>query len=171
MSRVRWTGFKPIRRDRLIQEQRHDTYKSTRKLPEPTICPRCHGIYKGGMWRWGTPPDGAHERTCPACLRIQDDYPAGLVSRRGGFLADHGEEILNLARNEESRGKTEHALERIMKIDVEDDAVLITTTDIHLARRIGEAVQHAYAGELDYHYQEAEHRLRVNWSRDDNSAR
>jgi hypothetical protein len=52
-----------------------------------------------------------------------------------------------------------------MKIEDEDDGVLITTTDIHLARGIGEALHHAYQGELEYHYNEQENLLRVVWAR------
>jgi len=157
---------RPIRRDRLIQESRHDTYRSKGKLREPTVCPSCGAVYQAGMWKWAVAPEDAHRQSCPACLRIEDDYPAGFISLRGGFLQDHREDILNLARNEETKGKQEHALERIMKIDPQDDGVLITTTDIHLARRIGEAVHRAYAGEFEYHYEDDENRLRVSWTRE-----
>ena len=167
MPRSFSAGFKPVRRDRLIQEQRHDTYRSRGKLPEPTVCPGCGAVYRGGMWRWEAAQEGAREHTCPACLRIEDNYPAGMVSMSGQFLDQHREEILGLVRNEESKEKSQHALERIMRIDERADEFVITTTDIHLARRIGEAVQHAYAGELDYHYQQDENRLRVTWSRDE----
>ena len=166
MTKAASRGFRPVRRDRLIQEQRHDTYRSKRKLREPTVCPACGALYKAGIWTWGTPPEDAHPHPCPACLRIEDDYPAGFVMLRGTFLDDHRDDILNLVRNEESRRKVEHPLERIMKIDALEDAVVIHTTDIHLARRIGEAIQHAYAGELEYHYEDDEHHLRVTWVRD-----
>ena len=73
--------------------------------------------------------------------------------------------MLHLARNEETHAKAEHPLKRIMKIEDEDDGLLITTTDIHLARGIGEALHHAYQGELAYHYNEQENRLRVVWAR------
>ena len=43
--------------------------------------------------------------------------------------------------------------------------LLVTTTDPHLARRIGEALHHAYKGELDYHYNKEEKLLRVVWRR------
>jgi hypothetical protein len=43
--------------------------------------------------------------------------------------------------------------------------VQITTTDIHLARGIGEALHHAYQGELEYHYHEKDNLLRVVWTR------
>ena len=166
MKRALPGGFRSVRRDRLIQEQRHDTYRSKGKLREPTACPGCGEVYRAGMWRWETEPERAHFQSCPACLRIADDYPAGFVTLRGGFLADHLDEILNLVRNEEAREKIQHALERIMKIETQDDGVLVTTTDIHLARRIGESVHHAYAGDLEYHYQDDEHLLHVNWIRE-----
>jgi hypothetical protein len=52
-----------------------------------------------------------------------------------------------------------------MEIEEKSDTALITTTDIHLARGIGEAVHHAYQGELDYHYNPEEALLRVTWMR------
>ena len=52
-----------------------------------------------------------------------------------------------------------------MRIEDQDDGIQITTTDIHLARGIGEALHHAYQGELEYHYNERENLLRVVWER------
>ena len=166
MTQNHYSGFKPIRRDRLIQEQRHDTYKSARKLEEPTVCPSCSAVYRRGMWRWEPAVPDARRHTCPACHRLADDYPAGFVSLRGDFLQPHRSEIVNLVKNEGALERSERALARIMKIEDRDADVLITTTDIHLARRVGEAVHRAYAGELDYHYEDSENRLRVDWIRD-----
>jgi hypothetical protein len=45
---------------------------------------------------------------------------------------------------------------------------VITTTDIHVPRRIGEALKNAYHGTLDYHFEPEEYRLRVRWTRDGN---
>ena len=98
---------------------------------------------------------------------MADDYPAGFVTLRGDFLGAHREEIVNLAKHEEALERSERALARIMEIEDRSPDILITTTDIHLARRVGEAVHRAYAGELDYHYEDSENRLRVDWVRDD----
>jgi len=43
----------------------------------------------------------------------------------------------------------------------------VTTTDIHLPRRIGEALVSAYDGALDLTYDEDGYFLRANWHRDD----
>lgn len=47
----------------------------------------------------------------------------------------------------------------------EDCAMLVTTTRIHFARGIGEAVRHAYQGHLESHYNREENLLRVHWQR------
>jgi hypothetical protein len=54
-----------------------------------------------------------------------------------------------------------------MDIAEQDDAIVVQTTDIHLPRRIGEALNHAYRGELDFHYEEEAYSIRVKWTRDD----
>lgn len=153
------------RNDRLIQEQVHDTYKLKNKLVEPTVCPACEAVYRGGRWQWGLAPAEATRQHCPACLRTQDRYPAGSVTLAGPFLQAHREEILNLARNHEEKEKAEHPLKRIMAIEPDGDGMLITTTDPHLARGIGEALHRAYDGELDFAYVDESDLLRVSWRR------
>lgn len=153
------------RSDRLIQERVHDPYKSKSKLPEPTVCPQCHAVYHEGRWTWMARPARSHEELCPACHRIRDKYPAGFLTLKGEFLKAHQEEILNLARNEEEEEKAEHPLQRIMAIEQEGEAIVLTTTDMHLVRRIGEALHHAYHGELEVHYIEEGSILRVSWQR------
>ncbi len=161
----RFAGFHPVRRDRLLQEQRHDPYQARHKLPEPTVCPDCGAVFHDGRWQWRERPPGAHEVTCPACQRSRDRMPAGYVSVSGDFFTRHRDELLQLIRNEEARAKTAHPLKRILDIADENGCTLVTTTDIHLARGIGEALHHAYQGELEYHYNEQEHLLRVAWQR------
>jgi RecG-like helicase len=62
--------------------------------------------------------------------------------------------------------KAEHPLHRIMDIQETNDGFVVTTTDIHLPRRIGEALHRAYHGTLDFHYDDEAYLLRVNWTRD-----
>ena len=158
-------GFHAVRRDRLLQESEHDAYKSKGKLPEPTVCPQCGAVFHEGRWQWGDPPKDAHSAICPACHRVNDKYPAGFTHLGGAFFSSHRGEIMSLVRHEEQREKQAHPLKRIMAIEDEKDGVLVTTTDIHLARGIGEAVHHAYQGELEFHYNEEENMLRVHWAR------
>jgi len=153
------------REDRLLQEWVHDTYKAKSKLPEPTVCPQCNAVFHHGRWQWGETPAGAHETLCPACHRIADGMPAGILTLSGDFLAGHHDEIVHLLRNVEEREKTEHPLKRIMDISEHDGVMVVNFTDPHLARGAGEAVHHAYQGDLDYHYQAGETLLRLTWRR------
>ncbi len=153
------------RRDRLIRESRHDTYKSKRKPSEPTACPECGAVVREGRWQrrpesWSVPGD-----RCPACQRIDDQYPAGILTLTGQFQQDHRDEIIGLARNIEAKESQDRPLKRIMAIDNAPDSMVITTTDLHLVREIGDALFHAYAGELDYTYTKEGSLLRVNWKR------
>jgi hypothetical protein len=136
----------PRRRDRLLRERIHDPYKTRLKVPEPTGCPQWGAVFHEGRWRWAPPPEGAHGEVWQACRRINNRYPAGEVKIGGGFAARHRQEIVLLARHQE--------LHRIMSIDDEDGSLMVRTTDIHLPRRIGEALRHAYHGDLEFHYDE-----------------
>jgi len=53
-----------------------------------------------------------------------------------------------------------------MDIEEQDGAIMVRTTDIHLPRRIGEALRHAFHGELDFHYEEETYFIRVTWTRE-----
>jgi hypothetical protein len=81
----------------------------------------------------------------------------------GPFFEEHREEILDLIRNVEEREKREHPLERLM--DRGDDGDILTTTGVHLARRIGEGLKRAYRGNLTVKYGEDSEFVRVNWRR------
>ena len=158
-------GAQPVFGDKLFREQIHDSYKSRVKPHGSTLCPQCGAVFHKGRWQWLPKPDEAHEATCPACQRMHDQYPAGYVKLEGEFLAQHRAELMSLVRHVEQREKAEHPLQRIMDIVDEDGSLLVTTTDIHLAHGIGEAVRHAYRGHLESHYNPEENLLRVHWKR------
>lgn len=152
----------------LISEHRHDPYKARGKLPEPSLCPECSAVSLDGRWQWTERPvEGARVEPCPACRRVKDRQPAGQITLTGAFLNTHGPELIRLARNAEALERSEHPLQRIMAIEDRLDRIVITTTDIHLPRRIGHALGKAYKGRLETHYDEAGHFVRMTWHRDD----
>lgn len=159
------TGVPPVDRTKPLLPHVDDSYKLRGKLAEPTVCPRCGAVFHRGRWQWLPAPEGAHSVICPACHRIEDKFPAGYVTLEGDFLAQHRGEILDLVRNVERREKAEHPLQRIIEIVEEGGSALVTTTDIHLARGIAEAVEHAYQGELDLRYNTQDNLLRAHWRR------
>ena len=153
------------RKDRLIQEKRHDVYQEGHKWPESTRCTECGALFVKGRWTWQEPPETVSDAICPACRRIADHCPAGYIEISGPFFPVHHEEILNLIHNVEKQEKGEHPLERIMMITTEQEPILVTTTGLHLARRLGEALTHAYKGDLSFRYADDETSIRVYWQR------
>ena len=153
------------RRDRLVQEKSHDVYRRQEKWPEPTQCSKCQAVYVDGRWTWASLADEVNNAVCPACQRIADNYPAGVVEIKGEFFGEHRTEIENLIRNLEQAEKAEHPLERIMVISTEPDATVITTTGIHLARHIGKALFRAYEGNLTMNYGDGEQSVHLCWER------
>ncbi|HYG90459.1 MAG TPA: BCAM0308 family protein [Azospirillum sp.] len=151
------------RRDRLIHERVHDPYKTLLKLTRSTRCPECGALYHQGRWRWGLPYIGAEQEVCPACRRIADHCPAGILILSGPRVAAHKAEILGLIHNEAALEREEHPLHRIMDMAEQEGGLSITTTDIHLPRRLGKALEHAFRGDLDLRQAEGEYFVRVHW--------
>lgn len=159
------SGVHPISHDRPLFEQDVDAYKSKGKLSEPTVCQLCGAVYHEGRWQWLDKPVNAHQETCPACYRINDNYPAGYVTLEGSFFDAHSEEIKRLIQHHAEHERTEHPLKRIIAMENHEGAMLVTTTDTHLARGIGQALRHAYQGKLKIDHITGESLVRVHWSR------
>jgi NMD protein affecting ribosome stability and mRNA decay len=109
--------------------------------------------------------EGAHEVVCPACQRISDEMPAGILTLSGKFHLEHRKEILGLIRHAEEREAKQHPLKRIMQVAESEEELEVTTCEASLARSIGNAIHHAYDGELDYKYPAGSGVLRVHWTR------
>jgi len=154
------------RKDRLIQEYIHDPYFSKAKLRDPLVCEKCKVVFRNGIFEWVEKiPSHAEKMVCPACRRTDDDFEGGIVLLEGEFLSDHKSDIMNIVGNVEKTEKKYRPLERIMKLNDYGNRVEITTTYEHIARRIGEAVQKAYKGDLSLRYGEGEKHIRVSWKR------
>lgn len=154
------------RRDSLYQAHVADPYQARGKYSEPTVCPDCNAVFHNGRWQWADVPRDASPHRCPACSRINDGLPAGVLVLEGGFFSEHRDEIMNLVRHTEENEKAMHPLERIMKLEeTGDDRVVINYTGSHLARRTGTAIQNAYKGELAIDQSDKDDVLRASWVR------
>lgn len=153
------------RKDRMYEEHVQDPYLSRGKLPEPTVCPTCGAVYHKGHWQWGEAAAGAHEHRCPACQRIHDHVPAGILTVGGSFFAEHRDEILRTIHNLEAKEKGEHPLERIMDSSEEGDGMVFRFTGHHLTRATGEALHHAYHGALEFKHTDSDGVMHASWRR------
>ena len=59
----------------------------------------------GGRWQWVAKAEVAFEEPCAACRRINDKFPAGVVTFRGEFAREHKEEMVRLARHQEEEAE------------------------------------------------------------------
>lgn len=153
---------------RVFDDERHDPYFAPGKYPESTHCATCGVVYRDGRWQRPTQRDSAaagSEATCPACRRIEDRMPAGYLSLAGPYVRAHRDELLRIVRHVAEEEGTGHPLNRIMRIDAEHDDIALTTTDIHLPRRIGEALRRAHDGELAITFARDAYEVRVDWRR------
>ena len=150
------------------EEESHDPYRAQRKQRTPARCAGCGATYRQGHWTWGrlTPPAPA-TMVCPACRRTREHVPAGEITLGGGFFGQHADEILRLVQHVAKAENARHPLHRIMTIRRTSDTANVATTDIHLPRRIGHALESAWKGSLNTHYDEAGYFVRVSWERND----
>jgi len=93
--------------------------------------------------------------------------PAGLLYLSGGYLAEHREEILNIAQNQASSAAAHRPLQRIMWIQQENGSTEIATTNGHLALRIGKAIESACKGSLNIKHAHGDQLVRVYWKREE----
>ncbi|HLD94261.1 MAG TPA: BCAM0308 family protein [Anaerolineales bacterium] len=165
-NRVRLDAPKfPSREDKMYSLGREDPYQSRKKMPDPARCPVCGAIFTKGRWTWKGANKGVHEELCPADQRIKDRVPAGVVNIKGAFFEAHADEIINLIKNQEKLEKERHPLERLMAIKRPGRSLRIETTGMHMARRLGDALEAAYQGNLDIEYLKGQYKVRVRWER------
>ena len=149
---------------RNVQPKQHDTYARRSKRSKALVCDGCGVVYHGGKWYWGAPPltdvDGG---LCPACERVRDRYPAGEIRIHPGLLAFR-DEILNLISNVEELEKAEHPLERLMDVQDSEDGILVTTTGLHLARRVAGKLKRRFGSKVSIRYPEEQNLIFVDLS-------
>ncbi|MDO8586870.1 MAG: BCAM0308 family protein [Armatimonadota bacterium] len=164
---------RPVNIRRNIDDYK-DPYIQTQSPSEVTICSECRSVYHDQRWyleeqaleKVKANRDELEYTVCPACSKIRDKMPGGIVRLSGGFLSAHREEILNLIHNEGNRAKQMNPLERVMDIESAGGGVDVLTTNVKLAQKIGKALHKAYNGEVNYIWSQDTKLARVMWQRD-----
>ncbi|MDD2900701.1 MAG: BCAM0308 family protein [Desulfuromonadaceae bacterium] len=144
-----------------------DSYKESGGVKGGGYC-GCGATFSSKRWRHGERGElraGGEELVCPACRRIADHNPAGIVSLSGSYFTEHKAEIENQIKNNVEAEFIKNPLGRIMETVYENNGVTITTTDEKLAEKIGRDVFKSHAGELNITWSDADSPVRVRWSR------
>lgn len=163
------------RMNEMFDVKLHDPYMDRNIYKDPTICPECHLVYHNKRWTRNEElykkyiNDKRTEfKLCPACRKIKDHYPLGVLTLTGSILEDRDrkKEILNLIKNEAEFEEKRNPLARIMSIREEDGSLIVETTTESLARRLGRVVNKAFHGELKYIFSDGQKFLRVEWHKE-----
>lgn len=137
------------------------------------VCEGCRAVYQNKRWYAGADryenavrAVGTATMVCPACLKIRDNFPGGIVTLKGDYVLPHKEGLLNLVRNEEERARGFNPLERVMSIKENGHgSIIISTTNEKLAQRLGRAIKKAFHGVVAYHWSHDNKLARVDWER------
>ena len=148
---------------RNVQPHEHDPYRRQRKTKDAIICDGCGVVFHGGRWYRGAPPIGDERGgVCPACQRIRDRYPAGIIHLIGA-PEELRDELVQMMRKVDHRERDEHPLERLIEIKDENGTLTATTTGMHLARRIAGALHRRFRQGVTIRYLDGDDLVRVSW--------
>jgi len=166
-----------------VERSYKQTYKKKSSTADPylpkgaskktTVCEGCHAVYKNKRWYADPRLYSAALKiidtavaVCPACLKIRDNFPGGIVTLKGDYVLPHKQELLNLIKNEEARARGFNPLERVMSVKENGyGSMVISTTNEKLAQRIGRAIRKAFGGKVSYQWSHDNKLARVDWER------
>lgn len=154
-------------------ESYYDPYLTDLQPNEVAICRECRSVYAAKRWELESQAakdlenaKNVIETLCPACGKIRDRMPGGIVRLMGGFVSQHEDEIVNLLHHQNDAAMEGNPLERIMDIEETGGGMVVMTTNERLAQKIGRALHKSYAGTVEYKWSKGTKLARVNWVRD-----
>lgn len=166
-------GNKPYQLQYKKKTATSDSYLPRGACQKTSACERCRSVYMNKRWYADSDlyenmkerPD-VTQVVCPACLKIRDNFPGGIVTLKGNYVTSHRQELLNLVRNEEGRARGFNPLERVMSIQENGaEKMVISTTNEKLAQRLGRAIKKAFHGAVAYNWSHDNKLVRVDWER------
>lgn len=163
-------NYKPSYKKKTISTDPYLPKGANRKI---SVCGGCRAVYMNKRWYARGPAyelavKKAENATvvCPACLKIRDDFPGGIVTLKGGYVLSHKMELMKLVKNEEERARGSNPLERVMSVKENGyGSIVIATTNERLAQRLGRAIRKAFQGAVTYNWSHDNKLARVDWER------
>jgi hypothetical protein len=167
-------GRRLVSNPRRLAGQQPDPYAVRGAQPGPAVCKECHAIYEKKRWRFDEPAYEkliSQKRTkaviCPACVKVHDRYPDGVLTLQWPGLPEHRRDVLGLLHKEAARAQEVNPLERIMKIEDDGKELRVFTTNTKLAQRMGREMERAFKGKTSYHWAHRDKLVRVYWEREE----
>lgn len=126
------------------------------------MCKECRAVYDGKYWRpfEKLDPkliDELKITICPACHEQFGHVSDGVLHLKGTGYKAHVHEIKNLIHNSADREEERDILNRVERIEEENDEMTVYTTKNQLAVELGKKINSAYKGG----------KLEIKWSKDD----
>jgi len=147
-----------------------DPYMDRDIYKDPTVCPTCGLLFHEKRWTFDEKL--THQlrekgvkfnvKDCPACRKIKDNYPLGILEVNADYVKTKKEEIKNLIKNVAQAEEKRNPLERIMKMNFDEDKIYIETTTSHLSKKIGMSIKKAFGGNLKITFSSDQKLVRVN---------
>lgn len=150
-----------------------DSYLPRGASRKISVCESCRSVYMNKRWyASGAVKESvlsepvAAKIVCPACLKIRDNFPGGIVTLKGDYVLPHKKDLMKLIKNEEERARKLNPLERVMTVKENGyGSLIINTTNERLAQRLGRAIKKAFHGEVAYNWSHDNKLVRVDWER------
>jgi len=150
-----------------------DSYLPRGASRKISVCEGCRAVNMNKRWYASNKVDetalhhpDAAMIVCPACLKIRDNFPGGIVTLKGDYVLPHKKDLLKLIKNEEERARGLNPLERVMSVKENGyGSLVINTTNERLAQRLGRAIKKAFHGEVAYNWSHDNKLVRVDWER------
>jgi len=138
-----------------------------------SVCEGCRAVYMNKRWYAERDVDKTALRNpeaakiiCPACHKMRDNFPGGIVTLKGDYVLPHKKDLMKLIKNEEERARGLNPLERVMSVKEDGyGSLVIFTTNEKLAQRLGRSIKKAFHGEVAYHWSHDNKLARVDWVR------
>jgi hypothetical protein len=167
-----------------VERTYKQTYKKKSSTTDPylprgasksvSMCEGCQAVYMNKRWYADSVVYTSSKKkleivtvVCPACMKIRDNFPGGIVTLKGDYVLPHKTDLMNLVRNEEERARGLNPLERVIAVKENGfGSIVISTTNEKLAQRIGRAIKKAFHGDVSYQWSHDNKLARVDWVRE-----